>query len=190
MNIKVGHREIKDQEQLERIVPYEVAIFCIAWKQGLDRLLNKDVRLDIFQKNSGFDIRYSFQEASVKWLFHLDLYYPNSGFKQKITYIKINRFIALPTKKGSGRQVFQELLNCCHHFQELEMIRLRAIRHAVGFWEKQGFREQSHEVSWLSEDALDYDLNCLKCPAVLKKCQYIYDIKKCHCFSCISLRNL
>jgi len=189
VNIKFGHREIKNQEQLEEFIPYEVVTFCIAWKQRLDRLVDKDVRLDIYRKTYGYDVRYGLQENSVKWFFHLELYYPNSDFQQRISYLKINRFITLPSREGRGGQAFKELLECCHHFKQLEMIRLRAIRSATGFWKKQGFREQSDQIPWIYGDSLAYDLNCLKRPAVLTKCPYIYDLKKCNCLSCTTFHK-
>jgi len=189
VNVKLEQREIQNFSQLEKSVTYEVASFCVSWKRELDLLLFNDVWLTIFRKHYGYDIQYQLQNEYVKWFFQLELYYPNLGFEQRITYLKISRFITMPTKRGNGQEVFRRLLQCCSPLKALDMIRLRSVRNAVGFWEKQNFRESYKAISWLEGDPLEYDLGCLKRPSSLTKCQFIYDIRKCNCPWCCQYRQ-
>ena len=182
MNISVNHRAIRDFNELAELVTDEVANFCVQWKKGLDELLDENVRLLIYMRRYGYEVKYHFDNGRLNWLFQLELYYPNQSpqFERKITYIKIHKFATLPMYQGNGSKVFEHLLNCTQAFGGLSMIRLRSVRTAVSFWKKQGFQE----LEKTEELALNQD--CEKIPQMLKNYKFVYVIKPCNCNSCQS----
>lgn len=182
MEISVNHRIVKDFDELKTLVTDEVAAFCTQWKLGLDEILDENVRLFIYMRRYGYEIKYHFERERLNWLFQLELYYSNQSeeLERKIRYMKINKFATLPMYQGSGPKVFNHLLECTQSFSELSMIRLRSVRTAVNFWKKQGFKE-------LEEDEeLVMDQKCDNIPQTLKSCKFIYKIKQCDCDSCQS----
>ena len=189
MKVKVGHREILEKIELEDLISKEVTNFCLAFQKSLERLLEDFVELEIIQKTWGVVLQYQYQKNLRKWYFQFELYYPNQGYEQKINYIKINRFITLPTNLGSGRKVFKAFKVCCEQLKELEMIRLHSVRKATSFWKGVGFREQEEWQNWIKGESFFYDLSCLKRPISLEKCQFIYDIKYCKCSSCAAYQK-
>lgn len=182
MNISVNHRAIRDFNELAELVTDAVANFCVQWKKGLDELLDENVRLLIYMRRYGYEVKYHFENGRLNWLFQLELYYPNQSpqFERKITYIKIHKFATLPMYQGNGSKVFEHLLNCTQAFGGLSMIRLRSVRTAVSFWKKQGFQE----LEKTEELALNQD--CEKIPQMLKNYKFVYVIKPCNCNSCQS----
>ena len=152
------------------------------YEPGLDELLDENVRLLIYMRRYGYEVKYHFDNGRLNWLFQLELYYPNQSpqFERKITYIKIHKFATLPMYQGNGSKVFDHLLNCTQAFGGLSMIRLRSVRTAVSFWKKQGFQE----LEKTEELALNQD--CEKIPQMLKNYKFVYVIKPCNCNSCQS----
>lgn len=180
MEISVNHRAVKDFNELKELVTDEVANFCTLWKKGLDELLNENVQLFIYMRRYGYEVKYHFERERLNWLFQLELYYPNQApeLERKITYMKINKFATLPMYQGSGPKVFEHLLGCTEALSELSMIRLRSVRTAVHFWNKQGFKEL------VEDEELAIDKRCEKLPQSLMSCRFVYELKHCDCESC------
>lgn len=188
MNISVNHKLVQHFEELKKIVTDEVAAFCVAWKNGLDTLLGQDVQLMINRKRYGYEVKYHYAKEKINWLFQLELYYPNAWTRLEphILYMKINKFATLPMHEGSGGRVFALLLECCKELNYLEMLRLRSVRTAIGFWKKQGFRERDESLDWIEGNPIEFDESCERRPQSLNNYHFIYDLKPCECKSCQS----
>ncbi|MEO3111108.1 hypothetical protein ABHC34_07530, partial [Turicibacter sanguinis] len=73
MNISVNHRAIRDFNELAELVTDAVANFCVQWKKGLDELLDENVRLLIYMRRYGYEVKYHFDNGRLNWLFQLEL---------------------------------------------------------------------------------------------------------------------
>jgi len=178
MKVTVDHRNVEKISDLVEIVTDEVASFCLKWKQGLDQLLCSDVVLIINRKRYGYEVKYHYCSGPFNWLFQLELYYPNTAdFIRQIAYMKINKFMTLPMGCGFGKKVFEHLINCSKLLPELDEIRLRSVRRAIGFWEQMKF-VNTNEVDGIVNE------KCLKLPSALTGYEYVYMIRPCQCEVC------
>lgn len=178
MNVTVDHRDVENLSDLVEVVTNEVAVFCLKWKQGLDQLLCRDVQLIINRKRYGYEVKYHYSSGPFNWLFQIELYYPNTAdFIRQIAYMKINKFMTLPMGCGFGKKVFEHLIECSKLLPELDAIRLRSVRRAIGFWELMKF-VNTKEVDGIVNEA------CMKLPSTLKGYEYVYTIRPCDCESC------
>ncbi len=179
MNVTVDHRNVENKTDLTKLVTEEVAAFCLKWKQGLDQLLCSDVVLIINRKRYGYEVKYHYSSGPWNWLFQLELYYPNKMSElRQIAYMKINKFMTLPMGCGFGRKVFEHLLDCSTSLKELDMIRLRSVRRAIGFWERMSF------VNTKQVDGVIQDEVCVKIPSTLTGYEYVYSLRPCDCEAC------
>ena len=178
MKVTVDHRNVEKLSDLVNVVTDEVAAFCLKWKQGLDQLLCSDVMLIINRKRYGYEVKYHYSSGRWNWLFQLELYYPiTADDERQITYMKINKFMTLPMGCGFGKKVFEHLLDCCKLLSELDVIRLRSVRRAIGFWERMKFVNTKEVDGIVNED-------CMKIPSALTGYEYVYTIRPCDCDSC------
>lgn len=179
MNVTVDHRHVENKSDLVELVTEEVAAFCLKWKKGLDQLLCSDVVLIINRKRYGYEVKYHYSSGPWNWLFQLELYYPNNmGDLRQIAYMKINKFMTLPMGCGFGKKVFEHLLDCSSLLKELDMIRLRSVRRAIGFWERMSF------VNTKVVDGIVQDTQCVKIPSTLTGYEYVYSLRPCDCEGC------
>ena len=74
--------------------------------------------------------------------------------------------------------MFEHLLDCSSLLKELDMIRLRSVRRAIGFWERMSF------VNTKVVDGVVQDTQCVKIPSTLTGYEYVYSLRPCDCEGC------
>lgn len=174
----------EDWDKLLEVLPGEVALFSQQWGEGLNALTDHAEAVHITTRPYGYEVKYKVHKEPLKWFFLLELYYPLGGRMDEVAYLKIARFLTMPTRQGKGSQAFKLLLESSRAFGGLHGIRLLSIHHARGFWLKQGFKGQWETLSgWRDLDG-DDELNCLYRPLKLSRDNFIYPLRSCGCDSC------